>query len=108
MQIAHQSLAMFVTPACSRMYSLKPMRSSADAFTREISARSRRMSAANVVEVAIHDHPVTARCVPVQYLDAEKDTDHDDDEVDRDREPVVRAYMLVQAAGDHSRKNQTS
>ena len=42
-----------------------------------------------------------ARCLLVADPDRNVDAEHDDDEVDRDREPVVRADMGVEAAGAH-------
>ena len=39
--------------------------------------------------------------VPVVGLGAEEHADHDDDDIDPDREPIVRGDMLADTANDH-------
>jgi hypothetical protein len=42
-----------------------------------------------------------SRLVPIIGLGTEEDTDHDDAEIDRHREPVVMRDMLANAPKDH-------
>lgn len=45
--------------------------------------------------------PVCARVIPVCDLNTDEHPDHDDEEIERHREPVLIFYMFGQAAEDH-------
>jgi hypothetical protein len=53
------------------------------------------------LDVGVLSRSLVARVVPVRDLNADEDAHDDDDEVEHDRCPVLRPYVVDDATQDH-------